>query len=169
LTGRRFYGKFNRMKTIPLTQGKVALVDDEDYEWLSRWKWYAILNGHTWYAARKDCSGDRPRAVSMHRQIMGEPEGKVDHIDGDGLNNQRGNLRLATDPQNLWNSRKRRGSSKFKGVYWTKRNKRWRAAITHLGVKKHLGYFDSEEAAARAYDRAAKEFFGPFARLNFPD
>jgi hypothetical protein len=164
-------GTQGKMKEIPLSQGKVALVDDEDYEWLSQWKWCASFNGCTWYAVRKDCSGPRRRMVKMHRLIMGEPMGiQVDHINGDGWNNQRKNLRLDPNSQNQHNRRKnRRGSSLFKGVSWRKGCRRWWAYIVHLGVKKHLGYFDSEEVAARAYDKAAKELFGEFARLNFPD
>jgi AP2 domain len=157
------------MKTITLTQGKVAFVDDADFEWLSQWKWQAVLDGHTYYAVRTDYSGDRPRRISMHRLIMGEPKGKVDHKDGEGLNNQRGNLRPATDSENQWNRRKSRGcSSIYMGVSWRKDYKHWEAQIVRLRVKRHLGYFDSELEAARAYDKAAKELHGSFIRPNFP-
>jgi AP2 domain/HNH endonuclease len=153
------------MKTIPLTQGKIALVDDGDYEWLNQWKW--CVDGHG-YAIRKDSSG---QMIKMHRLIMGEPKGvQVDHIDGNGLNNQRGNLRPATCSQSLWNRGKYSGcSSPFKGVCWCKRKKRWRAQIAQSGVRLHLGYFDTEEEAARAYDKAARELHEGFAKLNFPE
>jgi HNH endonuclease len=159
------------MKAIPLTQGKVALVDDADFEWLSQWKWQAVLEGHVWYAIRTDRSGDRERKVKMHRLIMGEPEGvEIDHQDGDGLNNQRGNLRQATHSQNHQNRRKIRGcSSKYKGVSWHKLCKRWQAYIKLSGVRRHLGLFKSEKVAALAYDFAARDLFGEFAKLNFPE
>ena len=156
------------MKEIPLTQGKVAIVDDEDFEWLSEFKWHAHrkhrqLSGPQWYA-RRGRSGPQ-----MHRMIMGvtDPKVPVDHRDGDGLNDQRSNLRLSTPGQNACNKKSRGGSSQYKGVYWHKRNNKWRSAVMIDRHEKHLGYFEDEIEAAKAYDRAARELHGEFARTNF--
>jgi hypothetical protein len=106
----------------------------------------------------------------MHREIMRPPDGfVVDHIDGNSTNNRRRNLRTCTRRQNLYNSRPRRGKSKYKGVRYEKRTKRWVAEITHRGRKYHLGSFKNEVEAAKAYDRKARQLFGPYARLNFPE
>lgn len=157
------------MKTIELSQGKVAVVDDEDFEWLSQWKWCAVRNHHTFYAIRKERLADGKRqTVRMHREIMNVEAGiKVDHKDGDGLNNTRNNLRAATNQQNLWNRLlPSHNTSGYKGIYRVK--SKWRAEIKVNGTKKSLGYFSSAEEAARQYDVVAKELHGEFARLNFP-
>ena len=105
----------------------------------------------------------------MHSQIMNALEGMVvDHIDGNGTNNRRTNLRLCTRAQNLYNSRPRASRSQYKGVRFDKRTGKWIAEITHRGRKHYLGAFDNEIEAAQAYDRKAGELFGPYARLNFP-
>ena len=109
--------------------------------------------------------------VKMHQVIMGTEEGKViDHINSNGLDNRKTNVRFATSQQNSWNQRKQRGNSrsKYKGVHWEKKRKEWRARITFKGRVVHLGRFDTEEEAAMAYDGKAREFFGEFAWLNFP-
>jgi hypothetical protein len=157
------------MKTIPLTQGKVALVDDADFEWLNRWKWQAARGGHTYYAVRTDYSEGRKRKISMHRLIMGAPEGvEIDHQDRDGLNNRRENLRLATRSQSMRN-RRTWGSSLFNGVSWIKSKRRWQVQIQHQEVQKYLGSFKCEKVAALAYDFAARELHEGFAKLNFPE
>lgn len=158
------------MRAIPLTKGKFAIVDDEDFPYLNAYKWQAVLKGSVrWYARRGHGDRDHIRSVYMHRQIMNTPKGtQIDHIDGNGLNNTKTNLRFTTDSQNLMNSRKpRKGwrtSSQYKGVYWHKY--RWRAVIKKEGRIIVIGHFDSELEAAKAYDAKAKELFGQYARLN---
>lgn len=155
-----------------MTQGKVALVSDIDFESLNTHKWLALKSKGTFYAARGSKSEDglaSRRLILMHREILGamkEPEG--DHQDGNGLNNQRENLRPSTTSQNQMNRRKRAsGSSKFKGVCWSKFAGRWLSRIKAKEKRIFLGFFDSEEDAARAYDTAAKKYFGKFACTNF--
>ena len=156
------------MREIPLTQGKVALVDDGDYDLVSRFKWLAAKAPRTWYARRVDYGAGRKKNESMHRLILNAPPDKiVDHINGNGLDNRRENLRLATKIQNNCNTRLRRDNrSGYKGV---KRNAlRWIARIRIDRKLIHLGSFATKEDAARAYDNAARQHFGEFAKLNFP-
>jgi hypothetical protein len=158
-------------RKIPLTQGKYAIVDPEDYKEFAKYKWYAKGCGRRFYAERWDSSGIKGKDVSMHQAIMGAAEGKViDHINHNGLDNRKANLRFATAQQNTWNKRKKRGnsSSRYKGVSQAKGQKKWRAEIHCNGRKIHLGYFDDEKAAAMAYDAKAKELFGEYAVLNLP-
>lgn len=164
------------MKTITLTQNKVALVNSSDYGWLCRYKWRAARGrGSVWYAIRNVVMVSRGRrTLGIHRSIMGFGFGckkQVDHIDGDGLNNQRVNLRVCTRSQNNRNREKtsRATTSKYKGVSHHKRNKKWCARIRTGSNLKHLGSFSSEKAAAHAYNEAAIEYFGEFARLNTLD
>jgi len=160
------------MRTIPLRSGKypglVALVDDADYE---------LLIHYRWFPSKSNRPGGYPRfyaftwigrsPVRMHRLLADWP--RVDHADGNGLNNQRSNLRPTTQAQNLANQRKRPGvTSQFKGVSWRSRPSPWRATITINGKQVALGSFTEEEAAARAYDAAALAAYGDYARLNFP-
>lgn len=164
------------MATVELTQGFVAHVDAKDLALVSGFRWKALkARGHC-YAARTNCrKGHRNELILMHRVIIGAAPGTlVDHKDGDGLNNRRNNLRIANYKQNGANTKKTRGRSKYKGVYWNKRDRKWRAQIgggttkdgRHIVI--YLGSFDDERVAARAYDAKAIEMHGEFACPNFP-
>ena len=166
------------MKEILLTQGQVALVDDSDYEWLNQWKWLAHYDwrGECFYAQRNAPRTKNKRVtIHMAREIIKCPENRqVDHADGNTLNNQRINLRTCTYTENFRNRRKiKECSSEYKGVCWHKRVGQWTAQIQTRDIfdqpmKLHLGCFKVEKEAALAYDKAASEEFGEFARLNFP-
>jgi len=160
-----------RFRKIPLTKGKYAIVDPQDYNRLSKYNWHAVIAPNTCYAARSQTcklTGQSTK-IPMHRSIIPIPENMLcDHINHIGLDNRRANLRPATAAQNSWNRKKQSKptSSKYKGVYQTISNT-WSAKITVLGKRIHLGTFKTETAAARAYDSAAKTHFGPFAYTNF--
>src|SRR5208337_4196340 len=160
----------NRMKTITLSQGLFALVDDGDFEMVSTRSWYADVRKDTSYAMSNQprVNGKRATPIKMHRFIMGvtDPKIKVDHENHDGLDCQRHNLRIATHQQNISNQRKTRGSSQYKGVSWRTDCKKWEAKIEVLGQTMHLGRFIYEAVAAKAYDAAASIYFGEFAKLN---
>jgi len=158
-------------RKIPLTQGKYAIVDPQDYQRLSQYNWHAVIAPNTCYAARSQTCKltGRTTKIPMHRSIIPIPDDMLcDHINHIGLDNRRINLRPATAAQNAWNRKKqsRPTSSKYKGVHKTISNT-WSADITVLGKRIHLGSFKTETAAARAYDLAAKTHFGPFAYTNF--
>jgi len=162
-------------RKIPLTQDKYAIVDPERYEELIKYNWFAVRSERGYYAVRmtkaKKGSGVRQKAVRMHRVVLGAPENRfVDHINHNGLDNRRVNLRLVTMQQNIWNKRKQRGnySSQYKGVNWNKNENKWVARITCNGKTISLGYFDGEKAAAKAYDAKAKKLFGEYAAPNLP-
>jgi hypothetical protein len=151
------------LKRIPLTQGYEALVDDEDYEWLCESSWSATLKRGVPYA----CGRRKGKFVYMHRLIIDAPSAlDVDHINHNSIDNRRCNLRLATRSQNNMNGLKRNNGrvSRFKGA--CRDRGKWRAYIGLNGRIKWLGFYGTEEEAALAYNRAAIEYFGEFARLN---
>lgn len=146
----------------------VALVDDLDFEKLNQYKWYALNCKGIFYARTAIPFEGKQKILIMHRLILDAPKDMmVDHRDGNGLNNQRSNIRLCTRGQNKMNQNTRSGSSQFKGVTWNKRAKKWRAFITVDSKLMYLGSFKSEVAAAKKYDIKAKDLHGDFANLNF--
>ena len=151
------------MKTIKLTKEQVTLVDSPDFKKLSRYKWFVSSHG---YAIRDD---ERRKRIYMHRFIMDAPSGMViDHINGNGLDNRRENLRICTQGQNTINARKIKvKTSIYKGVYFSKVCNRWVAQIGLNWKRKYLGLYDDEKSAAIAYDKVARETFGVFANTNF--
>jgi hypothetical protein len=161
------------MKTIQLTKGYAAVVDDADFERLSHFMWRVLDNPkkRTKYATTIIKVGPkRYRTVLMHRMILNAQSGRlVDHWDGDGLHNWRTNLRYCSNRQNAQNKRgDRETTSQFKGVHLM-RNGKWRSSINTEEGKKHIGVFVRELDAATAYDAAARRCFGAFARTNFPE
>lgn len=154
-------------KTIPLTQGQAAIVDDDIYESLSRFNWYAYFDRKTYYARRH--SPITGKIIQMHREIMGASDGTIiDHLNGNGLDNRRENLRFCTQSENQRN----RGAdvdntSGYKGVTWHKVKKKWMAQIKVNKKNTYLGLYSDPAEAARAYDAAAIELHGEFACLNF--
>ena len=160
------------MKTVPLhgpaAAGRVALVDDEDYGLVMQYKWRPKKESHTTYAMTT-VPGTRNATIKMHQIIMGA--NGVDHRNRDGLDNRRSNLRPATVSQNAMNKKRCRRPtvSGFKGVAWRHDRSKWFARIYLDGRQIYLGMYDSAQEAARAYDTAARDLFGEFARLNFPE
>lgn len=157
-------------KQIPLSRGQFALVDDEDYAWLNQYKWTwqpPTKNRQTGYAYRREYPSNK--SILMHRLILDAPKGmQVDHINGDGLDNQRQNLRLATNRQNHFNLPKRQDgeTSNYKGVYLAPSGYGWVAQIRADEQHIHLGTFPTQREAAIAYNAAALQYHGEFARLN---
>jgi AP2 domain/HNH endonuclease len=156
------------MNWVPLTRGQFTLVDDEDFEGLMQWKWHIFYSRNNAYA-RRNVNRPKVRAIFMHRQILGVSGGcYVDHINGDSLDNRRANLRPCTTSQNICNRGKtRKNTSGFKGVSWRKADRRWTASIRLRGQDYYLGHFPTPLHAALAYDKAARELHGEFAKPNF--
>lgn len=139
------------MKSIPLNKGLFATVDDEDFDRLTQHKWFAHKVVNTFYAERYVGPKFSRRCIKMHAEIITIPKGlQCDHIDGNGLNNQKLNLRAVTIRRNQQNRHVKK-SSKYPGVYKQKRDGKWRAHITFNGTVRHLGLFEVEEDAYTAY------------------
>lgn len=160
------------MKSLLLSRGQSAIVDDCDFDRVSTFKWYAKWDakGRRYYAARNAWVGPKRTTIKLHHTILDAPQGLVvDHINGDGLDNRRANLRSCSQLQNMANQGPRKSLSGFKGVHFDKRSKKWSAAIGINGRRLHIGTFKNPEDAARAYDASALLHCGEFARLNFPN
>jgi hypothetical protein len=159
------------MAEVPLSRGRVAIVDNEHYEWLAKVKWYVITPGKCSYAAHDTYIDEKRHCIYMHRLVMGlamKNSGStlVDHINGDSLDNRRENLRFATKAQNSWNVPALGGSSKYKGVQKHGQCAGWTAGIKANNVRHYLGLFKTESEAAIAYNEAAVRLHGNFAKLN---
>jgi hypothetical protein len=160
-------------RRIPLTQGQYAIVDPEDYERLNKHKWHAKKYKNTFYAARNIRIGKNKKwlPIQMHREILRVPDGMlVDHINHNGLDNRKANLRPATHSQNCRNRtyiNRKNSSSKYKGVTWHRHTKKWYVRIRHNNKRKTVGLFHDEIQAAKAYDEATRKFHGEFAVTNF--
>ena len=161
----------NMAKEIQLTQGKIAIVDDADFEYLNQYKWHIYKQNRNNFYARTIVYENKKRiAIVMHRLLV-KCEGKIiDHISGDGLDNRRSNIRCCTRSQNPINRRININNlSGFKGVSWYKPAEKWRAQIQYKKIVYHLGCFEKRIDAARAYNQAAQKYHGEFAKLNILD
>lgn len=154
------------MKKIKLTQNKYALVDDEDFDRLNQYRWQAELNGHVWYAKRRDNKNNKN--IKMHRVIMKTPDGvKTDHMDRNGLNNQKSNLRICTDSENAWNRKKRIDNiSGFKGVSYHRKTNKWQARIMINGTDFYLGLFTTKLKAYEKYCKVSVKYHGKYSRTK---
>lgn len=156
-------------RRIPLTQGRYAKVDVDNFYRFIKHKWQACRSGDSFYVRRTVYNKGKQTKLHMHRVVLNAPEGmQVDHIDGDGLNNCRDNLRLATSSQNCCNRACRGKTSKYKGVHYLRSENCYQVNANKNGKKIYIGRFKDELEAARAYDTAAKKYHKEFARLNFP-
>ena len=160
-------------RRIKLTLGQYAIVDPEDYYRVNKYKWNAYRGYSSYYSKRKvyNRKNGTEKTIYMHRWIMNAPNGiVVDHINHNGLDNRKANLRFATLAENSRYARKTKNKfrSDYKGVQYIKKIRKWRVRITFEGKTRYVGDFKDEVTAAKAYDRAAKKYFGEFACLNFP-
>ena len=158
------------MKKIPLTQGKYALVDDEDYEYLNQWKWSTDKFGNT-FCARRGIWNKKTKSIHqlrMHRLITKAPTGKdVDHINGNGLDNQRKNLRVCNHKDNSRSCRiPKNNTSGYKGVHWHKKHKKWTVGITVNKKRVWIGQYSNIKDAIQSYIQASKKYFGEFSRIK---
>ena len=153
------------MKKIELTQGKYAIVDDNDYAYLSQWNWNCNKNNRAFYAVR---TVNHSGKMNMHRQLIGDVEGKVcDHINGDGLDNRRSNLRHATHSENMRNRKLNlNNTTGYKVVSWRPKPNKWESSIRVNGKYRYLGRFSTLMEASEAYNSAALRYFGKFSKLN---
>lgn len=162
------------MKHLPLTKGKVAQVDDEDYYWLSQWNWFAVEINNIWYAKRSKKKGvlrsGESFEIYLHRVVTRctNKNMTVDHKDHDGLNNQKSNLRICTKAENNRSIRSRKNSSSiYLGVSWDKARNKWQVQYMFNGKKVFMKRYTNEIEAAKAYDTIALQYAGEFANLNF--
>lgn len=161
------------MREIELTLNMTAIVDDGDFDRLSKFTWYAKPGRQTSYAITNINKNGSHKHIRMHRMIMGledSPYPLIDHKNRNGLDNRRDNLRIATVNQNRWNAGVgRMHTSKYKGVSWDKNRGKWTSHICKNGKQNNIGRFDNEIDAALAYDERARKIYGEFAFVNFPD
>lgn len=165
---------YNRgMKKIPLTRGKVAVIDDKDYVYVEPFKWCAMPNGTTWYAITNvRCPDGKQRQVRMHRLLMGvkRRDGmEVDHVNHNGLDNRRNNLRVCTHQQNMCNGKAKRGKSRFRGLSWDASRQWWRVSLRVYGRDRYVGIYKDEMQAALGYDLAALRTHKEYACCNLMD
>lgn len=157
-------------KEIELTQGQYALVDDEDFDYLNQWKWFAAYDPSpkSYYAVYTQYGKERKINIRMHRVITNCPDGyEVDHINGNTLDNRRCNLRICIKRDNQKNKKiYKNNTSGYKGVSWSKANKKWIASIKINGCQKYLGLYSTPEKAHEAYKAAALKYHGEFANFG---
>lgn len=160
-------------RKILLNRGRFAIVDQDDFEKFKEYKWHLLrVHSRSQYAGRMVKRGNKRCRETMHRVVTNAPDGLyVDHINHNGLDNRKENLRIVTPEQNAWNTRGQDNniSSQYKGVSWNKKRRKWVVSIRIDRKSKHIGFFEDEKEAAAAYDKAAKKHRGEYAFLNFGD